>query len=563
MDFMKGVDFMKTRLKKGFSLLLCICLMLSLFAGCKKENAQDIVVLYTNDIHCGFEDHIGYAGLAAYHSSVAKKTPYVTLVDLGDAIQGDVIGTVSKGEYIIDMMNEVGYDLAILGNHEFDYGIDRLRELIDQSEATYLGCNLTYTGSGENKLSAVKPYEILSYGNTDVAYIGVTTPETTTSSTPSYFQENGEFVYGFTGGTTTDDFYACVQAYVDECLEKGAEYVVILSHIGDDQEESLYNSVDLIRNTTGIDVVLDAHAHSEISSRVEENKNGEDVLLSSTGTKLANIGQLVITADGYISTGLISSYSQKDADTDAYIQTIKSSYEADMNRVVTTSDITLSCYAADGARLVRNRETAIGNLCADAYRAISGADISLVNGGGIRADIEKGDITYGDIITVHPFGNMLCMVKASGQEILDSLEIASRATKAEYSENGNAVGEDGSFQHVSGLRYTIDTTVESTVVFDENGMFVAVTGARRVCDVYVLNPNGEYEPLDPEKIYTVASHNYLLKDSGGGITVFADNELLIDEGMADYQVLITYIESLPKGTLEDSYSHTEGRITVK
>lgn len=199
---------MKTRLKKGFSLLLCICLMLSLFVGCKKEDAQDIVVLYTNDIHCGFEDHIGYAGLAAYRNSVAKKTPYVTLVDLGDAIQGDVIGTVSKGEYIIDMMNEVGYDLAILGNHEFDYGIDRLRELIDQSEATYLGCNLTYTGSGENKLSAVKPYEILSYGNTDVAYIGVTTPETTTSSTPSYFQENGEFVYGFTGGTTTDDFYA-------------------------------------------------------------------------------------------------------------------------------------------------------------------------------------------------------------------------------------------------------------------------------------------------------------------------------------------------------------------
>ena len=143
---------MKTRLKKGFSLLLCICLMLSLFAGCKKEEAQDIVVLYTNDIHCGFEDHIGYAGLAAYHSSVAKKTPYVTLVDLGDAIQGDVIGTVSKGEYIIDMMNEVGYDLAILGNHEFDYGIDRLRELIDHSEATYLGCYLTYTVSGENKL---------------------------------------------------------------------------------------------------------------------------------------------------------------------------------------------------------------------------------------------------------------------------------------------------------------------------------------------------------------------------------------------------------------------------
>lgn len=528
------------------------------------EIQKDIVVLFTNDVHCGFETDIGYSGLSAYKKLVLESTPNVTLVDVGDAVQGEVIGAISKGEYIVDMMNNVGYDLAVLGNHEFDYGIEQLKYLIDKSNAEYLGCNITYSGSNENQLSAVKPYEIITYGEIQVAYIGVSTPETLTSSTPTYFMENGEFVYGFASGNNGADLYACVQGYIDECKNQGADYIIILSHLGDIAESAPYTSVDLINNTTGIDAVLDGHAHNVIPSRIERDKEGNAVVIASTGTKFANIGQLVITADGYITAGLISDYSEKDSETEGYINSLKALYEEEINKIVASSDITLSCTDENGIRIVRSRETAIGNLCADAYRYVTGADIALVNGGGIRADIASGDVTYADIIAVHPFGNMICMVEATGQEILDSLEIASRNAQSVYEEKGYAVGEEGSFQQVSGLKYTIDTSVETAVTFDENGMFLEFTGdERRVKNVLVMDDNGDYVPLDPEKIYTVASHNYLIKSSGGGITVFSDNELLIDEGMSDYQVLITYIVDCLGGNLSEGYSAPQRRITIE
>ncbi len=558
-------------MKKLFAIVLVLSM---LFCACGECNngictpdsvapQEDIVVLYTNDIHCAFETEIGFSGLSSFRKLALEKTPNVTLVDAGDAIQGEVIGSISKGEYITDMMNKVGYDLAILGNHEFDYGMEQLKYLIGKANHTYLGCNLTYSGNGENALSEVKPYKIISYGETDVAYIGVSTPETLTSSTPTYFMENGEFVYSFTAGNNGQDLYSCVQGYIDECKNNGADYVIVISHLGDLEESAPYNSVELIKNTSGIDAVIDGHAHNSIPSRIELDKKGDDVLLSSTGTKFANIGQLVITANGYITAGLISDYNQKDSEIDSYITTVKSSYEETMNKVVATSDIKLSCTDENGIRLVRNRETPIGNLCADAYRYVTGADIAVVNGGGIRADLPQGDITYADIIAVHPFGNTLCMVEATGQEIVDSLEIASRATMAVYEENGYAAGEDGSFQSVSGLKYTIDTSVESGVVMDENGMFVEITGKRRVKNVSVLNDNGSYEPIDLNKTYTFACHNYLIKNSGGGITQFSDNKLLIDEAMSDYQVLLTYIADCLNGDLGDKYAAPEGRITIE
>lgn len=550
-------------LKKYYVLLLSLISILVFSASCASGHKNDIVVLYTNDVHCGIESNIGYAGLVSYKNEILNKTPNVTLVDCGDSIQGEVIGTISKGEYLVDMMNYVGYDLAILGNHEFDYGMDQLQKNISKFDGEYLGCNLTYTGSFENKLEEVKPYEIISYGDTDIAYIGVSTPFSIASSTPAFFMENDEFVYGFTSGNNGVDFYNKVQGYIDECLEDGAEYIVVLSHLGDTEEYTPYSSIDLINNTKGIDVVLDGHAHNTIASRVEKDLNGENVLLSSTGTKLANIGQLTITTDGNISTTLISNYQDKDIDTQNYINGIIGLFEDELNKVVANSSVHLSGYTADGIRLVRNRETTIGNLCADAYRFVTGADIGIVNGGGVRADIYPGQITYADIIKVNPYGNMLCVVKATGAEILDSLEIGASRTKDHYEEEGLSVGEFGGFHNVSGLKYTIDTSIPSSVIFDENNMFVEVSGERRVKDVYVLNKNGVYEPLDPNKEYTVASHNYLIKSGGDGITVFKDNELLMDEGMSDYQVVITYIVDHLNGIIGDKYKDIEGRITVK
>lgn len=531
--------------------------------GAKETKSEDIVILYTNDVHCGIEENIGYAGLAAYKSACEEAYSYVSLVDCGDAVQGDFIGTVSDGAYIVDIMNQVGYDFAITGNHEYDYGMPQLSALIEKAEARYLGCNITYSGAGENLLDDIRPYEIVEYGKIKVAYIGVTTPESFTKSTPAYFMEDGEYVYNFSQGDGGQTLYDCVQGYVEECEAQGADYIVVLAHLGDEEESSPYTSVELIQATSGIDVVLDGHAHHVIAGEKIENNEGEDVLLSSTGTKLANIGKLVIRKDGKITTELVGGYSEADTECDSYIEGIQAQYETEMNSVIATSDIALSCTDGNGIRLVRSRETAIGNLCADAFREIGGADIGIINGGGIRADLPQGDITYADMLAVQPFGNTLCVVEATGQEIADLLEIACMYTKSETEENGMAAGENGSFLQVSGLKYVIDTSVESSVELDEYDSFLAVSGERRAKDIEVLNENGEYEPLVSDKTYTIASYDYILKEGGNSYTGFMDNTYLIEGGISDYQVLTRYITENLQGKLGSSYAELQGRITVK
>lgn len=548
-------------MSRFFSIGIAVLLFISLFSGCSANGGNDIIVLFTNDVHCGIDEDIGYAGLAAYKKSAEAKTPYTVLVDCGDSVQGDIIGTVSRGEYPAKIMDKVGYDLAVLGNHEFDYGMERLAELMEQSGAEYLACNIGYLGEGKNAIDSIKSYSIKEFGKTKVAFIGICTPETVTTSTPSTFMnENGEFVYDFYSSKDGSGLYDKVQQTVDECKENGADYVIALAHLGTDKSFSPFCSIDVAENTTGIDVILDGHSHSVIPCQVVRNKNGNDVLISSTGTKLNNIGQLVITPSGNIMAGLISDYQFEDNDVSAYIQEIKSLFETDMERAAAKSEIDLPI-SENGIRIVRSRETGIGNLCADAFRVASGADIALINGGGIRADLHSGEIKYGDIISVMPYGNSLCCVKASGQEILDALEAASRDVKPEISDGESAVGENGGFLQVSGLKYTIDTSIPSTVELDENGMFISVDGKRRVKDVLVL-VNGEYTPIVPDNIYTVASHNYLIKEGGDGLNMFTNNELVIDEGMIDSQVLITYINEQLSGIIPMKYGAPQGRITI-
>jgi len=522
----------------------------------------DIVILYTNDIHCGYNEGLGFASLAAMKQNLLETTPYVSLVDCGDAIQGEVIGTISQGEYIIDMMNKVGYDLAVFGNHEFDFGIPQLSDLIDRAEFSYLACNISYYGSGEFLLADIEPYHIETYGDISVAFIGVTTPETLTSSSPKNFMEDNAYVYSFSEDDNGAELFTCVQGYVDECRDAGADYVVLLSHLGDPLESSVYNTTDLIAATTGIDVVLDAHTHSVIPCQILSALDGREVLLSSTGTKLENIGKLVISANGQLTTTLISAYPETDDETQAFIDDIEAAHASFIEETVATTDVTLHFSDDDGIRLVRNRETTIGNFCADAYRYVTGADVAIVNGGGIRTSLEAGDITYADLISVHPFGNTICMIETTGQEILDTLEITSRAVQAEYAAGGNALGEEGGFLSVSGMRYTVDTSIPSSVVFDGNDMFLAVDGERRVTNVEILNDNGEYVPIDPNAEYTLASHNYIIKDGGSNNPLFMDNKLLIDGGLTDYQVLYTYLVDVLGGELGMLYSDVEGRINI-
>lgn len=555
---------MKLKKVKVLTLSLLLALLIGLMGGCGSDDGQqDIVVLYTGDVYCAVDENIGYAGLAAYKKQVEEETPYVALVDCGDALQGDAIGTISQGEYLVDIMNKVGYDFAVLGNHEFDYGMERLAELMEMSDAAYLGCNVDYTGSGENALSALQQYEIVDYGDTKVAFIGISAPESISQSTPAYFMdENGDIVYSFCSDSG-EALYSRVQETVDSCREEGADYVIALTHLGDDESSAPFRSTDLIAGTSGIDAVLDSDSHSAIDSDMVENEEGREIPLSSSGTGLENIGQLTITPEGDITTRLISDFEEKDSDMESFIADIQSEYEEELQQVIAGSDVELTTESEDGVRLIRNRETNMGDFCADAYRQIAGADIAFVNGGGIRADLPEGDITYEDILAVHPYGNHLCVVEATGQEILDALEMGSRSTMAETGDGEKAAGESGGFLQVSGLRYTIDTSVDSTVKVDKDGMFVSCGQQRRVKNVEVLQDDGSYEPIDADETYTLASHDYMLRQSGDGFTMFADNEMVVEEGMVDYQILITYISDYLGGSIGEQYSSPDGRITVE
>ncbi|MBQ0133521.1 MAG: bifunctional metallophosphatase/5'-nucleotidase [Clostridiales bacterium] len=547
-------------MKRTFALLLALCMVLSLCAcGGTKEEAKtqepaaapaaetaavndDIVILYTNDVHCGVEDGLTYQGIAAVKAGLEAAGKTVLLVDCGDHSQGGTIGTLSKGEYIIDIMNEVGYALAIPGNHEFDYGMDQFLANVEHANFPYLSCNFV----GADDKSVLEPYALIEVNGVKLGFVGISTPETVTKSTPTYFQnEDGEYIYFFCQDTTGEKLYAAVQNAVDAVRAEGADYVIALAHLGIDTESSPWMSTEVIGATTGIDVVLDGHSHSTIEGDKVANANGEDVLLTSTGTKLDALGCLTLNADGTFTSKLVDNKAAA-----AKVDEINAEFDELINTVVAHTDVDLITKDPEtGSRVIRSQETNLGDLCADAYRAMSGADIAIVNGGGIRADIPAGDITYGQIITVHPFGNEMCMCEVTGAELLDALELSAASLPGEF----------GGFLQVSGMTFTIDMSVEPSVVLDENQTFVEVAGERRVKDVMIGG-----EPIDTEKTYTLASHNYKLKSGGDGYGMFKDNNFLLDCVMIDNQVLINYIVEKLNGTVGEDYADIwgQGRITI-
>lgn len=513
--------------------------------------AGKIVILHTNDVHCGMEEGVGYAGLAAYRNEMQLQygADNVTLVDAGDAIQGGALGTLSDGAFLVDTMNQVGYDIAVPGNHEFDYGVENFLDLAqNRADYTYLCSNFVDLTAGTLVLP---PYRIIDYSGTQVAYVGIATPETFTKSTPVYFQdEAGNYIYSFCQGNDGADLYANVQASVDMARAQGADYVVAIGHLGTEGITPAWQAGAVIANTSGIDVLIDGHSH-EAYEKVVENKDGEDVLLAQTGTKFNAIGKVVIDpSTGDIVSELVEDYDQKEPVTDVFLQALDAGLEDILGQVVAKSDVDLTSNdPATGLRRVRSGETNLGDMVADAYRTVMGAQIGFANGGGIRADLPAGDITYEDIINIHPYGNEMCVVEATGQEILDALELGA----SHYPQ------ENGGFLHVSGLTYTIDASVPSSVVTTDEGDFVKVDGAYRVTDVKVGG-----EPLDPAKTYTVASHNYMIKNGGDGYIMFRDNTLLQDCTMLDNQLLIEYITQSLGGTVGEQYANPygEGRITI-
>ena len=545
-------------MKKLIALLLAVCMLLGLMttAFAADEKSNDIVILHTNDVHCGASDGLGYAGVAAYKAEMEQTHNFVTLVDCGDAIQGEPIGLLSAGSYLVDIMNEVGYDFATFGNHEFDFKLPRLAELTKLAKYEYLSCNFKYTGKGTSDIS-YKPYEIVDYGGTKVAFVGITTPESFVKSTPAYFQDdNGNFIYNLSEDKDGTALYQAVQTAVDAAKAEGAKYVVAIAHLGMEGTTEYWTSEAVIKNTNGIDAMLDGHSHEEFSKTVA-NKDGDDVVLAQTKTKLANLGKLTISADGKITSELISAkdYTEKDEHITEFITGITDKFSAELSEVVGKSEIDLPDYDENGKRLVRNSETALGNLAADAFRVMLDADIGIMNGGGLRKPIKAGDITLNTLFSVFPWGNLPCKVAVTGQAVLDMLEMGAI----------NYPKESGGFMHVSGLTYTIISGVESTIETTDKGEFIKITGARRVTNVQVLNKStGKYEPINAKKIYTLGGIDYTILYCGDGFNMFKGAKLVqrADATLTDAKMVLSYIKDKLGGTIGTEYAAPQGRISV-
>ena len=547
-------------MRKILGLLLVVCMLLSCTAFAEEAAApalqKNLVVLFTSDVHCGIDQGWGYAGLYAVKESLSADN-HVMLVDDGDAIQGEPIGTMTKGEAIIDIMNTVGYDIAIPGNHEFDYGMDVFMNLTEKASFPYISCNFNKEGE-----LVFQPYVIKEFDGVKVAFVGVTTPMTLRSSTPRYFMnESGEFVYGFLQDETGEALYNAVQKSVDDARAEGAQYVIVMAHLGNETECAPWMYSDVISHTNGIDAWLDGHSH-DTDQVVMQNKDGQDVVRSGCGTKLGSIGVLTITTDGQISSELYT-WNQKtaapkllglkNAAGDA-VSAAADVLNEKLKEVVasTTVDLIINdpeLKTDDGrdVRIIRNTETNLGDLCADAYLDQAGdADIAFVNGGGIRVAIKKGDITLNDILKVHPFGNSLTVIEITGQQVLDALEWSVHSLPGVF----------GGFDHVAGLTYEVDATIPTPVVQDEKGFFVSVdeTMERRVRNVKVAG-----EDLDPAKTYKVASHDYQLLNNGDGYTMFDGATVLQESVKLDNQVLIDYIVGTLGGVVGEGYEQPYGQ----
>ena len=532
---------------------------------------EEGVILYTNDVHCAIEN---YPVLAAYREQMLESGYSTVTVDAGDALQGEVIGTLTEGSAIVELMNSVGYDYAVPGNHEFDYGMDRFKELSGQTETDimpeyeYLSANFVDLLADQ---TVFKPYEIRHIAGQDVAFLGISTPETYTKSTPSYFQdENGNYIYSFSEGESGEDFYQVIQNAVDAAIADGADLVIAVGHLGTDSASAPWRSTDVIANTTGIDAFIDAHSHSTIEAELVENEAGEEVVLTSTGTKFANFGKMTISPSGEIAAELLTpgevdvdateasenAYEETQAIVDKYEEMQEFTYEE-----VGNSEVYLTTVDPEtGDRIIRSQETNLGNFVADAYRAVTGADIAFANGGGIRADVDEGEVTRKELMDVNAFGNTMCVMEVTGQQILDALEWSAHAP---LNEDKTGLTENGGFMHTSGLTYEINLHVEeSPVLMDSQGVFVGIDDSkpRRVQNVMV---NGQ--PLAPKASYTLAGSAYTLQSGGDGYTMFQGAQVLEEDCGKDQDLLIRYLQENLGGVIPaEQYGNPygEGRIRI-
>ena len=512
-------------------------------SACWTGEKSEVTILYTNDVHTYIDKQapkLTYAAIAALKQSYQNAGKKVLLVDAGDHVQGTAYGSMDQGASIIELMNAAGYDAATPGNHEFDYGMDRAKELMRDADFPYLSCNWVDLRTNLRVLPEIK---VFVRGGVRIAFVGITTPETFTKSTPAYFMNKAQtkYIYDILGGEDGQKLYSAVQKAVDKakCL---ADVVIGLGHLGVDPSSSPWTSEEVIAHTTGFDAFIDGHSHTVMENKQVADASGRLVTLTQTGSYFANVGEMTIAPDGTISTRLVSTYDQEDvavaAEQAAWVNTVDDMLGEKIAVADTKFYIT---DPATGKRRIRSGETNLGDFVADGIYTYFNeveqlhCDIAIMNGGGIRSDEDAGYWTFKTCKQVSPFGNVACLMSVTGKQIQDALEFAARFAGAEGKENGG-------FLQVAGATYEIHTDIPNTVQTDDKNVWIgSATGTPRVQNVKIYDRHtGTYEPLDPAKTYALAGMNYTLRNLGDGFAMFDGAELIKDYVSEDYLVMSTY-----------------------
>ena len=512
-------------------------------SACWTGEKSEVTILYTNDVHTYIDKQapeLTYAAIAALKQSYQNAGKKVLLVDAGDHVQGTAYGSMDQGASIIELMNAAGYDAATPGNHEFDYGMDRAKELMRDADFPYLSCNWVDLRTNLRVLPEIK---VFVRGGVRIAFVGITTPETFTKSTPAYFMNKAQtkYIYDILGGEDGQKLYSAVQKAVDKakCL---ADVVIGLGHLGVDPSSSPWTSEEVIAHTTGFDAFIDGHSHTVMENKQVADASGRLVTLTQTGSYFANVGEMTIAPDGTISTRLVSTYDQEDvavaAEQAAWVNTVDDMLGEKIAVADTKFYIT---DPATGKRRIRSGETNLGDFVADGIYTYFNeveqlhCDIAIMNGGGIRTDVAAGYWTFKTCKQVSPFGNVACLMSVTGKQIQDALEFAARFAGAEGKENGG-------FLQVAGATYEIRTDIPNTVQTDDKNVWIgSATGTPRVQNVKIYDRHtGTYEPLDLAKTYALAGMNYTLRNLGDGFAMFDGAELIKDYVSEDYLVMSTY-----------------------
>lgn len=512
-------------------------------SACWFGDKSDVTILYTNDVHTYIDKQspkLTYAAIADLKQSYQNAGKDVLLVDAGDHVQGTAYGSMDEGASIIKLMNAAGYDAATPGNHEFDYGMDRAKAIMKEADFPYLSCNWVDLRTGLRVLPSVK---VFVRGGRRIAFVGVTTPETFTKSTPAYFMDKAQrkYIYDIQGGEDGKKLYDAVQKAIDKA-KLLADVVIGLGHLGVDPSSSPWTSEEVIAHTSGFDAFIDGHSHTVMESKQVQDASGKAVTLTQTGSYFANVGEMTIAADGTITTKLIPTHEGMDA-TIAAMQTGWVNTVDDMlgeKIAVGDSDFYVTDPAA-GKRRIRSAETNLGDFVADGIYAYFNeveklhCDVAIMNGGGIRADVPAGDWTFKTCKQVSPFGNVACLMSVTGKQIQDALEFAARFA-------GEGGKENGGFLQVAGATYEIHTDIPNTVQTDEKNVWIgSATGTPRVQNVKIYDKaSGSYLPLDPGATYALAGMNYTLRNLGDGFAMFDGAELIKDYVSEDYLVMATY-----------------------